>query len=266
MLAVAFTVMSTFYVDLLWFREVGLTGVFWTELRTKVALGTVFGMLFFALLYVNLLVTRRLAPPPVRFLTPEQEAVERIRMTIEPYLWWLLPIGATVLALLVGIGVSRQWQVFLLWRNSSDIEFGNPEPLFENDPAFYIFSLPWLKFLQGWLFSSLVGVTFLTAIAHFFWGGIRPQARTWGDRVAPATRAAPLGAARADHARQGVGLLPRPLRPADVETRGGAGGVVHRRERSASRAQLPDHRRGRSARRSSSRTSFASGGRCRSSR
>ena len=67
--------------------------------------------------------------------------------------------------------------------------FGDPEPLFERDPAFYIFSLPWLKFLQGWLFSSLVGVTFLTAIAHFFWGGIRPQARTWAERVAPATRA-----------------------------------------------------------------------------
>ncbi|HEX7248112.1 MAG TPA: UPF0182 family protein, partial [Actinomycetota bacterium] len=188
-LAVAFTVMSTFYVDLLWFREVGLSGVFWTELRTKVALGVVFAMLFFALLYVNLLVSRRLAPPPVRFLTPEQEAVERIRMSIEPYLWWLLPVGATVLALLVGIGVSRQWQVFLLWRHSGGIEFGNAEPLFDRDPAFYIFSLPWLRFLQGWLFSSLVGVTFLTAIAHFFWGGIRPQARTWGDRVVPATRA-----------------------------------------------------------------------------
>jgi len=188
-LTVAFTVMSTFYVDLLWFREVGLTSVFWTELRTKVALGIVFGMLFFALLYVNLLVTRRLAPPPARFLTPEQEAVERVRMVVEPYLGWLLPLGAIVLALLVGIGVSRQWQVFLLWRNSSGIGFGTTEPLFDRDPAFYIFSLPWMKFLQGWLFSSLVGVAFLTAIAHFFWGGIRPQARTWGDRVVPATRA-----------------------------------------------------------------------------
>ena len=54
--------------------------------------------------------------------------------------------------------------------------FGNPEPLFDRDPAFYIFSLPWLRFLQGWLFSSLVGVTLLVAIAHFLWGGIRPQA------------------------------------------------------------------------------------------
>ena len=188
-LAVLFTVMSTFVVDLLWYREVGLTGVFWTELRTKVVLGAVFGLLFFALLFANLLVARRIAPPPMPFMTPEQEAVERVRMAFEPYLGWLLPLAAGLLALLVGIGVSRQWQVFLLWRHSSGIEFGAAEPLFERDPAFYVFSLPWLKFLQGWLFSSFVGVTFLTAIAHFFLGGIRPQARTWADRVTPPTRA-----------------------------------------------------------------------------
>lgn len=188
-LAVLFTVMSSFYVDLLWFNEVGLDSVFWTELRTKLLLGLTFGLLFFGLLYVNLLVTRRIAPPPVRYLTPEQEAVERVRMAFEPYLGWVLPVAAGVIAFLVGIGVSRQWQVFLLWRHSGDVEFGGAEPIFDRDPAFYVFSLPWLEFLQGWLFSSLVGVTFLTAIAHFFWGGIRPQARTWGERVAPATRA-----------------------------------------------------------------------------
>jgi uncharacterized membrane protein (UPF0182 family) len=188
-LAVLFTVMSTFYVDLLWFREVNLAGVFWTELRTKVVLGLVFGLLFFALLFANLLVSRRIAPAPPRFLTPEQEAIERVRMAFEPYLGWLVPVAAASLSLLVAIGVSRQWQVFLLWRNSSGIAFGDVETLFYRDPAFYIFSLPWLKFLQGWLFSALVGITFLTAIAHFFWGGIRPQARTWAERVAPATRA-----------------------------------------------------------------------------
>jgi uncharacterized membrane protein (UPF0182 family) len=84
-LAVLFTVMSTFVVDLLWYREVGLTGVFWTELRTKVVLGAVFGLLFFALLFANLLVARRIAPPPLPFTTPEQEAVERVRMAFEPY-------------------------------------------------------------------------------------------------------------------------------------------------------------------------------------
>ena len=112
-----------------------------------------------------------------------------MRQAFEPYLRWLIPVGCAVLALLVAIGVTREWQTFLLWRNSSGVEFGDPEPLFHRDPAFYIFTLPWLKFLQGWLFSALVGITLLTGIAHLLWGGIRPQAPAWSERVTPATRA-----------------------------------------------------------------------------
>ena len=188
LLGLLFTIMSQFYVDLLWFREVGYTSVFWTELRTKLLLGVAFGAVFFAVLYVNLLIVRRIAPT-TRFLTPDQEAIERVRQAFEPYLRWLIPVGCAVLALLVAIGVTREWQTFLLWRNSSGVTFGDPEPLFHRDPAFYIFTLPWLKFLQGWLFSALVGITLLTGIAHLLWGGIRPQAPAWSERVTPATRA-----------------------------------------------------------------------------
>ena len=52
-----------------------------------------------------------------------------------------------------------------------------------------MFSLPWLRFVQGWLFSSLVGVTVIVGIAHFLWGGIQPQAPVFADKVAPAVRA-----------------------------------------------------------------------------
>ena len=92
LLGLLFTIMSQFYVDLLWFREVGYTSVFWTELRTKLLLGAAFGAVFFAVLYVNLLIVRRIAPT-TRFLTPDQEAIERVRQAFEPYLRWLIPRG-----------------------------------------------------------------------------------------------------------------------------------------------------------------------------
>ncbi len=188
LLFIIFTVMSGFYVDLLWFREVDLQSVFWTVLRTKVLLGLVFGLLFFGLLYANMLIVRR-TTPTTRILTPEQEMVERVRQNIEPHLGWMIPLGAAALALLVGIGVAQQWRTFLLWRNGSGLSFGSPEPLFGRDPAFYVFSLPWLRFVQGWLFSSLVGVTVIVGIAHFLWGGIQPQAPAFADKVTPPVRA-----------------------------------------------------------------------------
>ncbi len=187
-LVVAFTALSGFFVDVLWFREVGFSDVFWTVLRTRVLLGLVFGLAFFVLLFVNLVIVRR-TTPRYRPLTPEQEIIDRYRMQFEPYAKWLLPLFALVIAFFVGLGVSTQWQSFLLWRNGSDLTFGTPEPLFGRDPAFYVFSLPWLKFMQGWLFSALVGVTLLTALAHYLWGGIRPQAQGLGEKVSPQVKA-----------------------------------------------------------------------------
>jgi uncharacterized membrane protein (UPF0182 family) len=187
-LAIVFTVLSGFVIDVLWFREVEKSPVFWTTLRTKLLLGVVFGAAFFALLYVNLLIARALTPR-TRVLTPDQEVLERLRDAIDPYARWLIPVGALVLAVFVGIGVSGEWDTFLLWRNGAGLEFGNPEAQFNRDPAFYVFSLPWLRFVQGWLFSSLVGVTVITALAHALWGGIRPQAPVFADKVAPSVRA-----------------------------------------------------------------------------
>ncbi len=187
-IVVIFTMLSRVYIDLLWYREVHLTSVFWTVLRTKIVLGSIFGLVFFGLVFSSLWIARRISPV-TRVITPDQEVVERFRQGVDPHLWWLLPVLCVVLALFTGIGVSHQWQTFLLWRDSGGIKFGSTEPLFHRDPAFYVFDLPWWQFVQGWLFSSVVGVTFLTAIAHVLWGGIRPQAPQFANKVTPPVRA-----------------------------------------------------------------------------
>jgi uncharacterized membrane protein (UPF0182 family) len=185
---IALTALSGFFIDVLWFREVGFSEVFWTILRAKVLLGLLFGLVFFALLYANLLIVR-IVTPRYRTLTPDQEVIERYRLAFEPYAWWLLPLIAAVIATFVAFGVTTQWRTFLLWRNSGGVLFHSTDPLFHRDVAFYVFSLPWLEFLQGWLFSALVGVAFITAVAHYVWGGIQPQAPGFGDKVSPQVKA-----------------------------------------------------------------------------
>ena len=87
------------------------------------------------------------------------------------------------------LAASGHWQEFLLWRSSGGIAFGSPDAVFGRDPAFYVFTLPWLKYLQGWLFGSLVAVTVIAGIGHFLQGGIRPQAVGLSDKVDPQVRA-----------------------------------------------------------------------------
>lgn len=187
-LALAFTALSGFFIDVLWFREVGYSQVFWSILGTKFALGLLFGIAFFLLLYANLWIVRRITPR-YQPLTPEQEIIERYRLQFEPYAWWLIPLFAAVIAFFVGLGVTGQWRTFLLWRNSGGITFGYTEPQFERDAAFYVFSLPWLEFVQGWLFSALVGVLLISAVAHYLWGGIRPNAPAFAEKVTPQVKA-----------------------------------------------------------------------------
>ena len=182
------TFLSNFYVDVLWYREVDLSQVFWTRIWAQAGLASAFFVTFFALLLVNLYVTRRLAPTIVA-LTPEQEIVERFKENVEPYLRWAIPLGAALLSIFVGLAAAGHWQEFLLWRSSGGIAFGNPDEVFGRDPAFYVFTLPWLKYLQSWLFAALVGVTVISGIGHFLQGGIRPQAVGLRDKVDPQVRA-----------------------------------------------------------------------------
>ena len=237
-LLVAFTALSGFFVDVLWFREVNLSDVFWTVLRTKVLLGLAFGLTFFVLLFSNLWIVRRITP---RFhaLTPEQEIIERYRMQFEPYIRWLLPLFALVIAVFVGLGVTTQWQTYLLWRNGSGLSFGNPEPLFGRDPAFYVFTLPWLKFMQGWLFSALVGVTFLTALAHYLWGGIRPQAPGFVDKVTPQVKAHMSVLLGLIMLTKAWGYYLGQFDLLDLHPRGRGRRLLHGRERAAARAPDP---------------------------
>jgi hypothetical protein len=184
LIGILLSALSGFYVDLLWFREVHFSGVFWSVFWSKVVLGFLFGVLFFVLLTANLMIVRRLTPR-FRPFSPEQEVIERYRAAIDPYARFAIPGFAAIIALFVGAAAAAQWQIFLLWKSAGGIAFGTAhlDPVFHKDPAFYIFRLPFMQYVQGWLFAALVGITVLVAIAHYFTGGIRLQ--TVGEKVTP---------------------------------------------------------------------------------
>ena len=58
---------------------------------------------------------------------------------------------------------------------------------FHTDIGFYVFQLPFLSFVLGWLFSALVVVLIATLVAHYLNGGIRVQVP--GQRVSPQVKA-----------------------------------------------------------------------------
>ncbi len=61
------------------------------------------------------------------------------------------------------------------------------DPQFHKDVGFYVFQLPFLKFIVDWLFAGLVIVLIVTAVAHYLNGGIRFQSPF--QRVTPQVKA-----------------------------------------------------------------------------
>ena len=70
---------------------------------------------------------------------------------------------------------------WILFRNS--VTFGIDDAQFGRDIGFYVFRLPFLKFVVDWLFVVVVIITFVTVVAHYLNGGIRlPRRRSSGSR------------------------------------------------------------------------------------
>jgi uncharacterized protein len=175
---------ATFYTDLLWFNETGFSEIFTTQIWTKIELGVVFGLIFAVILLVNLWVVQK-ATSPYRLFTLQDQVLERYRATLRPYVRWAV-LGISVLfGLFAGSGATSQWRSWLLFSHSEP--FGAVDPVFKNDLGFYVFRLPFHRFLFTWGFSSLVVITLVVIGAHYFMGGIRPQPA--GERVTPQVKA-----------------------------------------------------------------------------
>jgi len=174
-----------FYTDYLWFKELGYTEVWRGLLLAKALPSAVFTAVFFLLILGNLIIADRLQPR-FRPAGPEEELVEKYRQFIGPYAGRVRLGVAAFLAVVAASGLTSQWNSWILFRNR--VPFGGrPDPQFGADIGFYVFTLPFLRFIFEWTFAALVIVLLVTAVAHYLNGGIRVQGPL--QRVTPQVKA-----------------------------------------------------------------------------
>jgi uncharacterized membrane protein (UPF0182 family) len=155
--------------DLQWFSALGLSSVLTTRLWVQVGL-FVAGYLAFAVpALVSILIARRVAP---------RVPVRRLGALELPDASRAITIGLIALALLLALisagAWSSAWDTILLWANGGS--FGVKDAHFGHDIGFYIFGLPFWRFLQGWGVASLVAILLLTFGAYAA-GALRWQLR-----------------------------------------------------------------------------------------
>jgi uncharacterized membrane protein (UPF0182 family) len=158
--------MIRFYTDWLWFGEIGYQQVFLTMLRAQ---GTLFTITF-AIAAVWLTVNLRVALGSVGDLRPIFTTREGIEVPL-PGRRQMRTIAsglAIVVAVVIALYASSQWETWLAWRNA--VSFGQPDPILGRDASFYVFSLPFFQLMRG-IAQGLVLLAAIAAGALYFVSG-----------------------------------------------------------------------------------------------
>ena len=189
-IAVAFLLITSlrglagFWTDYLWFDSLGLSSVFSGVLGAKIALGVIFTGVFFVLTFASLTVADRIAPKN-RPLGPEDDLLNRYHAVVDRRATLFRGLLALVLGLIAGVGMSSEWNQWILFRNGGS--FGIKDQTFQTDVGFYVFKLPFYITIVNWLFASGVIILLVTIVAHYLNGGIRLQSTV--QRVTPQVKA-----------------------------------------------------------------------------
>jgi uncharacterized membrane protein (UPF0182 family) len=144
-----------FYSEWLWFQSLGYEQVYTTMLQTKLAIFFTSAIIVFLFIMGNLMLANRLAPHTGLNLM-------RSRATLP------LIIGIAVLSLIFGLVAQGGWMTVLQFFNGQP--FGIQDPIFNKELSFYVFTLPYLELIRGWLMAmfitSLIGIIVLYVFSY----------------------------------------------------------------------------------------------------
>ena len=151
------------YVNSLWFKEIQYYSVFLKILVNKVLLGLVHAAAFFAILYPNL-----------RFAHGYDSRLRDMQLEQDPLgPFWkpILLIGSILLALVLGFQGAGTWETYQLFLHGSPFDL--QDPIFNKDLGFYVFTLPFISYIQKWLSSTLVMSLLFCGLMYFYRQAIR---------------------------------------------------------------------------------------------
>lgn len=167
---IAFSTSLNLYVEWLFFNETGYTTVFIKTFFAKIAVAFLFGGVFLLFLLINIIIAGRFNFPRREFFVIEG-IIHPVRTGgIEKLVQPLSIIAAVALAFFAGQWGVLKWEDFLLFKNSLDM--GTADPVLGKDIGFYMFRLPLIEGIKGFIGFTLILSLIVLAVNYFLRGGI----------------------------------------------------------------------------------------------
>jgi uncharacterized membrane protein (UPF0182 family) len=155
----------SYYVEALWFDSLGYASVFWTTLNLQAVTFLLFSVLSFALLQGASLALR---PRELgdRFTTGAIMVNGRpLTLPLGSALRFVTLAVTLIISLIAGAAMMAEWPAFALYWHAAAAPAGITDPIFGRSVNFYLFSLPVLQLVIGWL-TALAVVTFIGSIFY----------------------------------------------------------------------------------------------------
>ena len=164
------------YANLLWFDNLDFRSVFTTIIVTRIWLFALGTFAFAVLASLNVYLTYRYASGPSA-LPGSQDTVK----TLKRLVLGGSVLGVSVLSLIFGGVIAGQWDTVLAFINSSSFDVKDPQ--FNRDVAFYVFDLPFLHLVRGWLLGAVIVNILITLGMYFVHFSIRGAVFTFTQAV-----------------------------------------------------------------------------------
>jgi len=137
------------YTEWLWFSSLSYGSVYTTVLKTKLLVFFSAAIIFAIVFLGNLVLATRLAPK-----TETQFWPWTIVRHLQKMLRWNVLLGTALLSIIFGLVAQGNWEIILRFFNGQP--FGITDPVFHREISFYVFSMPFLYLVHGWLLGALI--------------------------------------------------------------------------------------------------------------
>jgi len=148
-LFILISILKGIFTEWLWFNNLEYGSVYATILRTQVVVFLLAALLFAVFFLGNLVLATRLVPKTEASFWP-WTIVRQLQSTLR----WGVILGTIFLSVIFGLVAQGNWEVILRFSNGQP--FGILDPVLHREIGFYVFSLPFLHLLQGWLTGALI--------------------------------------------------------------------------------------------------------------
>src|SRR5215831_13930390 len=141
------------YVETLWFGSLGFQSVYWYQLKAQ---SSTFVAFFATTFFVLWLLFSLIVPPSRGPRRPLMElngrpvflpGLDTVRKLVRP--------AAALAGLLIGLAFSSEWMTFARYFNRPETP-GPADPIFGKTLSFFLFTLPMLEVVGGWLLAIAV--------------------------------------------------------------------------------------------------------------